>query len=122
MFVKCNTNPWNKCIDDCGIRAIAKATGKDYFDVMDGLIAVADSHDDWDIDELRTINEYMLSIGWEAAEPTNRVTVKQFAEQVTDPRVVIVKGHGTCTMNGNTYDTWNCNRYRVKWVYRKRLE
>lgn len=122
MFIEYNANPWNKCIDDCVIRAITKATGKDYFDVMDGLIDVADEHDNWDIDELRTVDAYLVSIGWERCELENRCTVKQFAEQIRDPRVVIVKGHGTCTMNGNTYDTWNCNRYRVKWVYRKRIE
>lgn len=122
MFVECNVNPYNKRIDDCAIRAITKATGKDYFDVMDGLIDVADSHGNWGIDELGTVHEYLTSIGWECCELKSRVTVKQFAEQITDPRVVIVRGHATCTMNGNTYDTWNCNRYKVKSVYRKRIE
>lgn len=122
MFIKCNTNPYNKCIDDCAIRAITKATGKDYFEIMDALIDIADNYDDWDIDELRTIDAYLMSIGWERCELEDRCTVKQFAEHITDPRVVIVKGHATCTMNGNTYDTWNCNRYKVKSVYRKRIE
>lgn len=122
MFIKCNTNPYNKCIDDCAIRAITKATGKDYFDVMDGLIDVADNHDDWDIDELRTIDTYLTSNGWECCELEDRYTVKQFAEQITDPSIVIVNGHATCTMNGNTYDTWNCNRYKVNLVYRKCIE
>lgn len=122
MFIECNTNPWNKHIEDCAIRAITKATGKDYFDVMDGLIDVADHFEGWDIDEVRTIHTYLTSIGWECCELEYRCTVKQFAEQITDPRVVIVRGHATCTMNGNTYDTWNCNRYRVKSVYRKRIE
>ena len=119
MFIECNMNPWQKCMDDCTIRAISKATGKDYFDVMDGLIDVADSHDDWDIDEIRTIDAYMLSIGWKPVVPSTRTTVKQLAEQTTDPRVVLVNGHATCTMNGNTYDSWNCNRYHVIWAYKK---
>lgn len=122
MFKECNTNPYGKCIDDCAIRAITKATGKDYFDVMDGLIDVADSFDNWDIDELRTIDTYLVSIGWERCELEYDCTVKQFAEHITDPRVVIIRGHATCTMNGNTYDTWNCNRYKVKSVYRKCID
>lgn len=121
MFIKYNANPYNKNINDCVIRAITKATGKDYFDVMDGLIAVADKRD-WDIDELRTINIYLASIGWEFCELDDyKPTVKQFADAIADPRIVIVNGHATYTENGNTYDTWNCNRYKVKYVYRKRI-
>lgn len=124
MFIECNMNPWKKCIDDCAIRAISKATGKDYFDVMDGLISVADDHDDWDIDQVRTIDTYLKSIGWEYCEPADdwRPTVKQFAKEITEPCVVIVKGHATCTKDGNTYDSWNCNRYKVKYLYRKCID
>ena len=120
MFIKKNANPYNKFIDDCAIRAITLATKKDYMNVMDGLIAVADEHN-WEIDELRTINKYLTSIGWEFCElEGHKPTVKQFATTIMDPRIVIVNGHATFTKNGNTYDTWNCNRYRVKYVYRKR--
>lgn len=122
MFIETNTNPYGKHIDDCAIRAITLATKKDYFDVMDGLIDVADEHD-WAIDELRTINKYLTSIGWELCELKGyKPTVKQFATEITDPCIVIVKGHATFTENGNTYDTWNPNRYRVNYVYRKRIK
>lgn len=122
MFIETNANPYNKCIDDCAIRAITLATKKDYFDVMDGLIDVADEHD-WAIDELRTINKYLTSIGWELCELEGyKPTVKQFATKITDPRIVIVNGHATFTENGNTYDTWNPNRYRVNYVYHKRIK
>lgn len=120
MFVEYNANPYDKKIDDCAIRAITCATGKDYFDVMDGLIDVGDTYG-WEIDELRTINLYLISIGWEYCEIDCKPTVKQFAEQITDPRILIVNGHATCTKNGNTYDTWNCNRYKVKHIYRKHI-
>lgn len=124
MFIKYNANPYGVYIEDCAIRAITVATSKDYFEVFDGLIAVADYHDDWEIDEIRTINEYLLSIGWEAFEVVgeSKPTVKQYAEEFTEPRIVIVNGHATCTKNGNTYDTWNCNRYRVKYGYRKHID
>lgn len=122
MFIEKNANPYNKYIDDCAIRAITLATKKDYFDVMDGLIDVGDEND-WAIDELRTINKYLLSIGWEFCELEGyKPTVKQFAEAITDPRIVIVNGHATFTENGNTYDTWNPNRYRVNYVYRKHID
>lgn len=121
MFIEYNANPYRVNIDDCVIRAITYATGKDYFDVMDGLIAVADEHD-WDIDEIRTMNSYLMSIGWEHCELEFPMTVKQFAEAIADPRIVVVNGHATCTKNGNTYDTWNPNRYIVKHIYRKHID
>lgn len=121
MFIEYNANPFGAYIGDCIIRAITKATNKNYMDVMDGLIAVADKHD-WEIDELRTMNVYLLSIGWEYCELNCKPTVKQFASAIMDPRILIVNEHATCTQDGNVYDTWNCSRYRVKHVYRKHID
>lgn len=121
MFIEYNANPYGKKIDDCMIRAITKATGKDYFDVMDGLIAVADDRD-WEIDELRTGITYLDSIGWEFLEPSQRITVNQFSKVVTEPRIVFVREHATYTEGGNIYDTWNPARYKVKYMCAKRID
>lgn len=117
-FIEYNANPYGKNIDDCLIRAITKATGKPYMEVFDGLCEVADKMD-WDIDELRTGRKYLTSNGWEYCELEGQWTVKQYAEQITDPSIVIVSGHATYTEGGNTFDTWNPNRYMVKRVFRK---
>lgn len=121
-FIEYNANPYGANIGDCICRAITKATGKPYMEVFDGLCAVADEHDDWDIDELRTMNCYLISIGWQYCELNCKPTVKQFAEAITEPRILVVNGHATCTMDGNVYDTWNPNRYKVKHVFRKGIE
>lgn len=118
MFVEYNANPYGDNIDDCIIRAITKATGKNYFDVMDGLIDIADTNG-WEIDETRTGWKYLTSIGWECCELEGRYTVKQYAEQIQEPRIVVVKGHATFTKDGNIYDTWNPSRYKVKYTFRK---
>lgn len=118
MFIEYNANPYGVNIDDCLIRAITKATGKDYMDVMDGLIGVADSNG-WEIDETRTGWKYLTSIGWQCCELEGRWTVKQYAEQIQDPRIVFVRGHATYCEGGDTFDTWNCNRYKVNYVFRK---
>lgn len=101
-FIEYNANPYGKHIDDCIIRSITKATGKPYMDVMDGLIEVADSN------------------GWECCELEGKWTVKQFSKQATEPRIVIVNNHATYVEDGNIYDTWNCSRYRIKRIFRKR--
>nr|DAR20626.1 MAG TPA: hypothetical protein [Caudoviricetes sp.] len=91
MFIEHNENPYNKNMDDCLIRAIAKGTG-------------------W---------QYLVSNGWECCELEWGCTVKQYAKIITEPRIVIVNGHATYTEGGNVYDTWNCNRYKVQSVFRK---
>lgn len=121
MFVEYNANPYGVNIDDCIIRAITKATGKDYFDVMDGLIDVADNND-WDIDELRTMIAYLSDIGWEWCDIEGKWTVNQYAKEVKEPRILIVNNHATYTEGGNTYDTWNPNRYRIKYLFRKCID
>lgn len=118
MFIEYNANPYGANIDDCLIRAITKATGKDYMDVMDGLIEVADSNG-WEIDETRTGWKYLTSIGWECCKLEGRWTVKQYAEQIQDPRIVFVRGHATYIEGGNIYDTWSPARYKVKYTFRK---
>lgn len=120
-FIEYNANPYGKNMDDCIIRAVTKATNKDYMDVMDGLIAVADN-EGWDIDELRTMWKYLTTIGWECCDVEGRWTVKQFAECSTEPRIIIVNGHATYAEGGNIYDTWNPSRYRVKRVFRKCMD
>ena len=118
MFVETNANPYNANIDDCLLRAITLATGKPYFDVFDDMIAIAD-HNNWNIDELRTGIKYLNDLGWDWCDLDRHMTVKQYAQAVTEPRIVIVNGHATFTKDGNTYDTWNCNRYHVKYVFKK---
>ena len=118
MFVETNPNPYGDNIDDCLLRAITLATGKDYYDVFDGMVEMADRYK-WELDELRTAIKYLRSIGWEFCELEEKITVKQFSKRQHDPRILIVNGHATFTKDGNTYDTWNCNRYHVKYVFRK---
>lgn len=118
MFIEHNENPYNKNMDDCLIRAIAKGTGKPYMEIMDELIDVADAMG-WEIDELRTGWQYLISNGWECCELEYGCTVKQYTKMINEPRIVIVNGHATYTEGGNVYDTWNCNRYKVKRVFRK---
>lgn len=120
-FIEYNANPYGANMDDCIIRAVTKATGKDYMDVMDGLIDIADE-EGWDIDELRTMWTYLMENEWECCECEGKFTVKQYSEQIKEPRIIIVNGHATYTEGGNIYDTWNPSRYRVKRVFRKCMD
>lgn len=121
-FIEYNANPYGANIDDCICRAITKATGKSYMEVFDGLIAVADDNDGWDIDELRTAWTYLNSIGWECCDVGGRWTVKQYTEQVKEPRLLVVNGHMTYSEGGNVFDTWNPNRFKIRHVFRKCIE
>ncbi|MBQ1758994.1 MAG: hypothetical protein IIZ94_04845 [Prevotella sp.] len=39
-FVAYNANPKNKMVDDCVVRALSKATGKDWYEVYDELCGI----------------------------------------------------------------------------------
>lgn len=87
-------------------------------EVMDELIDIADARG-WEIDELRTGWKYLISNGWDCCELDSGYTVKQYSKAITEPTIVIVKGHATYTEGGNVYDTWNCSRYKVQRVFLK---
>ena len=118
MFIKYNANPFNSCIDDCLIRAITLGTRNNYFDVFDDMCEIADEKG-WEIDALRTGSYYLSMNGFDLGVPNQPVTVKQFSNLEKGPRIVIVNGHATFTKDGSWDDTWNCARYRVKYVFRK---
>lgn len=119
MFIEKNANPWGVNEEDCMIRAITLATGKDYMEVHDDMLQLAYDKD-WDITELRTGWTYLVNNGYEALDFDEcKCTVKQYATEMKEPRVVVVKGHMTFTEKGNIYDTWNCSKYRVKYAFRK---
>lgn len=121
MYIEYNANLYGANIDDCICRAITKATGKPYMEVFDGLIAVADANE-WEVDELRTMVKYLDTIGWEWCDIEGKWTVNQYAQACKEPRILIVNGHATYSEGGNIYDTWNPSRWRVHYVFRKRMD
>lgn len=119
MFIEKNANPWQMNEEDCMIRAITLATGKEYMEVHDDMVQLAYDKN-WELTELRTGWTYLVNNGYEACDLGDyKRTVKQYATDIQEPRIVVVNGHMTYCDGGNWFDTWNPARYRVKYVFRK---
>ena len=119
MFIQRNANPWDMNWEDCMIRAISLALHKPYMEVHDDMLQLAYDKD-WKITELRTGWTYIVNNGYEACDVGDyKRTVKQYATDITEPRIVVVNGHMTYCEGGDWFDTWNPARYKVNYVFRK---
>lgn len=116
MFKYLNRNPYRANIDDCVIRAISLALDIDYMQVFDDLCKIADEIDS-DVDRSDVFIKYLKSKNWGYYEPKFDMTVKKMTDLSDDPAILVVNGHMTFIKDGNTYDTWNCNRYKVKYLF-----
>lgn len=116
MFKYLNRNPYGANIDDCVIRAISLALDIDYMQVFDDLCKIADELDS-EVDRSDVFIKYLKSKNWEYYEPKLDMTVKKLTDLSNDPALIVVNGHMTFVKDGNTYDTWNPNRYKVKYLF-----
>lgn len=116
MFKYLNRNPYGANIDDCVIRAISLALDLDYMQVFDDLCQIADELGS-EVDRSDVFIKYLKSKNWECYEPRFDMTVKKLTDLSDDPALIVVNGHMTFVKDGNTYDTWNPNRYKVKYLF-----
>lgn len=118
MYVKFNNNPSGADIDDCYIRATAKALGVPYYEVMDHMFEVADKKG-WNENNIKNVAWVMMNIyGCKMYQVTSRCTVNQLANELTQGNYVfITKDHATACIDGDIYDTWNPNRYKVYYYF-----
>lgn len=119
MFKKFNNNPSGANIDDCFIRATSLAVGIPYYDMMDELIENADNKN-FKENSLLNLLDVLAPKGWTLYKIEERKTVKQMAEMLGDGKYLIVTtNHITCSVDGDVYDTWNCNRYKALYYFIK---
>lgn len=118
MYKNLNNNPSGANLEDCYIRATSLALKKDYYDVMDEMFEVADKNG-WNENSIKTVAYVMMSLhGCKMYQVTNRVTVNQLAKTLDKGRYVfITKEHATACIDGDIYDTWNPNRYKVLYYF-----
>lgn len=120
MFIEYNRNPNGDNIDDCVIRAISFCTNKPYWDVFDGLCEIADELK-LEVNSFAVFNKYLTNNDYELREFHNKMTVKAVADmfaEYDEKIMLLVNDHVTSVYKGDTYDTWNCNRYiaRFMWI------
>ena len=111
MWIPYNPNPRGRTVGDCTIRALAKATGKSWYDVYTGV-----SLDGYQLADMMSANHvwgaYLRRNGWRrrliSDDAPDDYTVADFAAD--HPRgtyILALDGHVVTVRDGDWYDTWD---------------
>jgi len=122
-FIHFNVNPKGKRVSDCVVRAIARAENANLNDDYNKDIAwryTFKALSDLSLSEYVMPNEktlyekYLEQHGWKKQktlkkENGKKYTVKEFAEKnIYGTFLLRITGHLTVIVDGDLYDTWNC--------------
>lgn len=113
-FEKVNLNPMGKKFGDCSVRALAKATGKDWLTIYDELCQLGRSIYCLPNDT-ETIKIYLDKFPHDscnAVKGKKRQVVNDFNKGTY---ILMIANHWTCVKDGVCFDLWDC---RKKCVYR----
>lgn len=122
-----NENPRNRITGDCTFRAIARATGKSWIDVVREMAELS-CETGYAIDDKNGIERYMEKIGWvKHPQPrkldNRKYTGEDFCKALMDVDfrkrytnskknvnlICIMAGHVTCIIDGKINDIWDCS-------------
>jgi hypothetical protein len=109
-----NENPKGRITGDCTFRAIARATGKSWEEVVREMAEMS-IKTGYAVNDKKGIEKYMESIGWIKMPQPRRVdgtkyTGAEFAKKNLGNRIVCMIGghHVTCIIMGKVNDIWDC--------------
>lgn len=109
-----NENPKNRITGDCTFRAIARATGKSWEEVVREMAEMS-IKTGYAVNDKKGIERYMESIGWiKMPQPRKtdgtKYTGAEFAKKNQGNRIVCMIGghHVTCIIEGKVNDIWDC--------------
>lgn len=106
-----NPNPLHKRVGDCTVRAIARATGKDWDGTFAGIVAKA-----YEIKDMPSSNNvwgaYLRDCGFHRSIMPDTCpdcyTVREFArDHPQGVYILALKTHVVAVVDGDWYDTWN---------------
>lgn len=109
-----NENPKGRITGDCTFRAIARATGKSWVEVVREMAEIS-IKTGYAVNDKKGIEKYMESIGWvKMPQPRKadgtKCTGAEFAKEIPYRNVVCMIGghHVTCIIDGKVNDIWDC--------------
>lgn len=126
-YLEKNVNPRNKKTTDCVIRALTEATGKDYFQVLDELVALV-KKTGWFMNEKRLEDKFLEQNGFvKYKQPKKWDNTKYLIKEIDSliPNIsrkkVIIRcaHHLTCVSNGQLVDIWDCRNKTINNYYIK---
>lgn len=108
-----NENPKNRITGDCTFRAIARATGKSWTEVVMEMAEMS-CKTGYAINDKKGIERYLKSIGWiKMSQPRKsdwtKYTGKEFCKVFKGTCIAKIGGHHvTCIIDGKVNDIWDC--------------
>lgn len=111
-----NPNPKGRAVEDCSIRALARATGKSWDDIY--LILMAEGFKQCDMPSSNSVwGAYLESRGYRK-KTADGETVAEFSESHPGGTYILaLSGHVACLKDGTLYDTWNPCRETVIYYF-----
>lgn len=123
MWVYYNPNPRGRVVDDCVIRAVAKALKMNWYEAFDELSKEAKFQADR-LDANSVWDSYLLKMGFVRDILPNTCplcyTVSDFANDHPTGMYVLGTGtHAVTVVDGDYYDTWDSGDKVPIYFYRK---
>ena len=124
MWVPANPNPRNAHVEDCVVRAIAIATGREWLDVYDGLCRFG--RKEANMPSANAVwGKYLRRIGYEPFLLPDAcpecTTVRLFCEMFPSGTYIIGTGsHAVAVIDGNYYDSWDSGGETPSYFWRVR--
>ena len=116
MYKYYNTNPFNRHIDDCVIRAISVLTNKSWYKIFDELSYLA-SNEGMMFDRVEFVEDYLDDRYNRECHYSKKLG--EFAKEYPIGRYAItMNGHITALIDGVIYDTFDCRDRIMRCAWR----
>lgn len=126
MYSYFNENPCGRNVGDCTVRAISKATGKDWEKTY--LALAIQGYLDGDMPSANAVwGSYLHSLGYRRYIVPDSCplcyTVGQFAgEHPVGTYILALSGHVVCVQDGTIFDSWDSSNETVLYFWVKEIE
>lgn len=123
MYSYYNINPQRKNVGDCVVRAISKATERDWGDTY--LALCVQGYIDCDMPSANAVwGDYLRSLGYRRHIVPDTCpdcyTVNQFAEEHPEGTYILaLSGHVVCVQDGVIWDSWNSGNEIVLYFWER---
>lgn len=123
-FINYNANPKGKKTTDCVVRALTKATGKDYKEVYLELVDLS-LQTGYFINEKRLEDKFLENNGFvKMKQPKKWDNTKYLAGEIdklaSGTIIIRVAHHLTCVKDNVLYDIWDCRKKCISNYYIKK--
>lgn len=119
MYQYFNPNPLGKSVDDGIIRALCKATGNRWDDVLLDLFVSA-----YNLADVPTSSAvwgaYLKDNGFKQFLISEEKSIKEFCELNSNGEyIVVTPSHAVYILDGNYFDEWDSGEEKVNYFFRR---